>query len=469
MREIRELNRIAWDSQHTDPAQSIALATRCIARAQLASDPSGLAYALLNKAYHEYYFSTKEQSEQTLIDTEARFRALGDRRGLLLARSGLGGILMRRHEFDAARSVLESVINDPPEASEPLDAYYALYRLGYLHFNCGDVQAGLRYYYKALALVQRERSLPLTCQMLSDIGSAQMELGNFTEAKALLEQAFVISRTTPVFFIHMILGNLANVHLEMGNADAALRLLESNAIESGPFYREGDRAFLMAVKAQTYASLSRWDEAESQAHAALDQARQDDYAEVNSHCLWQLGAIACGKGQFDVGIGWLLEAEASFGAEQNIFYVLHVYKALADAYASSAQYQTAFNYLKRYHQQYEKSLGASAKAQFFTLQIQHELTQVQFERDYALQQQINLETLNNELRHKVTEIESLQTALREQAMRDPLTGLYNRRILGEQLGTLLNLARRSDFCGQSRAARHGPFQADQRHARTRCR
>lgn len=101
--------------------------------------------------------------------------------------------------------------------------------------------------------------------------------------------------------------------------------------------------------------------------------------------------------------------------------------------------------MKRYHLQYEKSLGASAQAQFFTLQIQHELAQVQVERDYALQQQIDLETLNTELRHKVGEIESLQTTLREQAMRDPLTGLYNRRILGEQLGPLLSLARRSDF------------------------
>jgi tetratricopeptide (TPR) repeat protein len=269
LREIRDLNRIAWDSHHTDPAQAIALATRCIARAQLINDPSGLAYALLNKAQHEYYFCPKEQAEQTLFEIEARFTALGDQRGLLLARSGLGGILTRRQEFDAARIMLESVINAPPEYSEPLDAYYALYRLGYLHFNCGDVQAGLRYYYKALALVQRERSLPLTCQTLTDIGSAQMELGNFSEAKALLEHAFVISRSTPVFFLHMILGNLANVHLELGNADAALRLLESNAVENGPFYREGDRAFLLAVKAQAYASLGRWGEAEPLANAAF--------------------------------------------------------------------------------------------------------------------------------------------------------------------------------------------------------
>jgi len=55
LREIRDLNRIAWDSHHTDPAQAIALATRCIARAQLINDPSGLSYAFLNMAQTVFY------------------------------------------------------------------------------------------------------------------------------------------------------------------------------------------------------------------------------------------------------------------------------------------------------------------------------------------------------------------------------------------------------------------------------
>jgi diguanylate cyclase (GGDEF)-like protein len=43
--------------------------------------------------------------------------------------------------------------------------------------------------------------------------------------------------------------------------------------------------------------------------------------------------------------------------------------------------------------------------------------QAEFERDYALQQQLKLEALNSELRRKVEEIETLQAALREQAVR----------------------------------------------------
>jgi diguanylate cyclase (GGDEF)-like protein/PAS domain S-box-containing protein len=45
-----------------------------------------------------------------------------------------------------------------------------------------------------------------------------------------------------------------------------------------------------------------------------------------------------------------------------------------------------------------------------------------------------LQAANDQLNHQLEEIQKLQEALREQAIRDPLTGLYNRRYLYETLG-----------------------------------
>jgi diguanylate cyclase (GGDEF)-like protein len=53
-----------------------------------------------------------------------------------------------------------------------------------------------------------------------------------------------------------------------------------------------------------------------------------------------------------------------------------------------------------------------------------------------------LESLNHELAIKVDEIQRLQTKLRDQAIRDPLTDLYNRRYLQEELGNEIRLAER---------------------------
>jgi len=443
--EIDALNEIAWASQFTDPARSHALAHRCAALARQAGYASGLAYALLNQAFYEIRFCPTKQSEAALRRAEAHFAALGDRRGILLVHSGRAGVLLKRNEFDAAEILLEQVMQAPEHERQPLDAYFALYRLGYVHFHRGHVQEGLRYYYKALALVQRERATALSCHALSDLGSAQMELANYQEARDLLEQAYEICQTMPICFAHLIAANLANVHLEMGNPTAALQLVENDFPLTDQFFQPGDRAFLLVVAAQTYASLGRWQEAEQLARQGLQRSRADHHLEITNQCLWMLGVIAHGIGQHAAAIDWLLEAEQGFGEIHNVFYVLHVYRALADAYADAGQFERAFHFLQLYQNRYEESLGASAKARFFTLQIQHELTQAEFERDHALQQKIQLETLNAELQRKMEEVEKLQAALRDQAVHDSLTGLYNRRFLAEQIGPILDHAQRGGY------------------------
>ena len=50
--------------------------------------------------------------------------------------------------------------------------------------------------------------------------------------------------------------------------------------------------------------------------------------------------------------------------------------------------------------------------------------------------------LNEALQQKIAEAEALQVQLRDQAVRDPLTGLYNRRFLAEASVARIELARR---------------------------
>jgi len=56
-----------------------------------------------------------------------------------------------------------------------------------------------------------------------------------------------------------------------------------------------------------------------------------------------------------------------------------------------------------------------------------------------------LHRVNRELQERLREIEGLQTELREQAIRDPLTGLYNRRYLAETLERELARAMREGY------------------------
>lgn len=66
-------------------------------------------------------------------------------------------------------------------------------------------------------------------------------------------------------------------------------------------------------------------------------------------------------------------------------------------------------------------------------------------RDYTRRKQLedNLRRANEELRTQISEVQALQAALREQAIRDSLTELFNRRYLDEAFPQALAQARRS--------------------------
>ncbi|MBI5965984.1 MAG: diguanylate cyclase [Chloroflexi bacterium] len=57
-----------------------------------------------------------------------------------------------------------------------------------------------------------------------------------------------------------------------------------------------------------------------------------------------------------------------------------------------------------------------------------------------------LKEANEKLNAHICEIEQLQSELREQALHDPLTGLYNRRYLNEALEREITRAKREDHC-----------------------
>ncbi|WP_386092315.1 sensor domain-containing diguanylate cyclase [Vogesella facilis] len=85
-----------------------------------------------------------------------------------------------------------------------------------------------------------------------------------------------------------------------------------------------------------------------------------------------------------------------------------------------------------------------------TLQLRLAAERVAYERDLALRRQGEAEVarnalhqLNLELAVRMSEVERLQAQLREQASRDPLTGLHNRRYLHQRLPQLLQRAQRS--------------------------
>ena len=123
----------------------------------------------------------------------------------------------------------------------------------------------------------------------------------------------------------------------------------------------------------------------------------------------------------------------------------------------------ALRYLREAQGLYETLVGRSSRAGFIATQVAHEYAVARDDRDRAREAQERAEVdrrrlatlnhaleermresqrLNEALQQKIAEAEALQEQLRDQAVRDPLTGLYNRRFLAETSVARIELARR---------------------------
>jgi diguanylate cyclase (GGDEF)-like protein len=84
----------------------------------------------------------------------------------------------------------------------------------------------------------------------------------------------------------------------------------------------------------------------------------------------------------------------------------------------------------------------AAALQTELLRLQHRLDENDARRRSTERARAELAAINEQLSHKVEEVQALQEALRQQATQDPLTGLFNRRHLNDALPTLFALAQR---------------------------
>jgi len=171
-----------------------------------------------------------------------------------------------------------------------------------------------------------------------------------------------------------------------------------------------------------------------------------DWAWIKAHCLLAQGNA--------VGARELAERTLVQRAERQLPEQLHssmkLRQALAEACERLGDFRAALAWQREAHERYVHLVGHSARARFIALEVGHQLAAARRERDRAVlghreadDDRRRLAELNTQLQAKVAETEQLHQALREQALRDPLTGLHNRRYLFEAGPGLLELARRN--------------------------
>lgn len=444
----------AWALLLVDTDRAIRHADRALALALQTGDALAEARARTVRGFHLQYFGTLAEAADELRRAGTGFDALGDRAGSILASVGLARTLWRGGQFRVAVDLLLPLRDEGlrvlrhHERAALLNAIAGCYSalgqseqaIAYMHealrdagprrgngfdavLHCnlaneltqlGDCEQALRHTGQGLSRCEGMRNSFLRSALLinriiilTDLGRAAEALPDIAQVLALPTDASGRGANALHFEALAIAALLAG---DSGSGERLVRLAEA-----APSLGMPDEQVERAV-AQALLLRSQGRQADAMARlAAVRKLAADDQLEGLSL------RIRC---QFFQQSQRLLTAEGDTG------------RALADLQTWQALHQRQDLQAHRAHYQ-------SAALQTELLRLTHRLQDSQAKRRATERSRAKLAAINEQLAHKMAEVQALQEALRQQATIDVLTGLHNRRHLNEVLPAQVAIARRA--------------------------
>ena len=446
----------AWQLLHQDSARSIELAREALHLAQAHDDVPGQAWARLAIGYHLLYFGTPAEATPELTAAQQEFESLDDRAGHILAGTGLARCLWREGRFAAS---LEQVLPLREEGLQVLQHEQRgvlLNTIAGCYSAQGRSEQAFAYMYQALRDSGPTHGRGFDAVLYCNLAHELQQIGDYHEALRYLDQG--ISRCNELSnprLLSVLLVNRIVCLTELDRAqEAMLDVLQVRSLPTGPTGRgtmatgfetlaiaalragewQAGRELVELARAAPRADIpdehvelaiasallegqqGRWGEALQALDDVLPLVGADDADAAEGLSL----RVRCMYFQLRSEIHEQLGDTAQALAHTRIWQQLHVARAHL---ASRARYQ-------------------AAALQTELVRLQHKLDEQSSQRRTTERARAELETANVQLSRKIAEVQSLQSALKEQAVRDALTGLFNRRYLNETLPTALAGAQR---------------------------
>lgn len=383
------------------------------------------------------------------------------------ARRFAGELEGSKADYEQALTLCQTTPHDDLHAS-------ALCGLGIVHRNQAAYRQALACFHQGLELARKSDARATECTLLNGLANAHSILGNHTESVGFYLQALEVARSLGDTQVELVVvGNLGFLFEEMGDFERALVYYEQ-ALSLGE--RLGDDYFSISVLSNQASSLRQLGRLE-EAHAAAQESRRRAQSrgnplrlaptlQVQASVLHDLGAFAEAlsliqeairiykegrsllhlpeairlQGSLQDALGDPEQALASFTealeraeADSDPKEVAAAHRALAQHFEALAQPAQALQHFKAYH-----ALERQLQRERVQLVLASRLSDLEAERSYK---EAELQRLRNgELAELVAALETanrqkeaLLEQLAQQALEDPLTGLYNRRYLEEWL------------------------------------
>jgi diguanylate cyclase (GGDEF)-like protein len=438
-----------WEAHFREPAAAAR-------RAREALDDPGVdartaAWAELTLGWNQLYVTSQALEASTTIPAAlARFVALGERRGELLARIGIARLALMRQLPQDAREAIRAIYDEAYATLPPQDRFWAVNVLAATYFYDNRIDEAIRHLHLALETLRMIDVSPHLATAMSNLAASLVTVGDYTPARELAQDAIaMLARYDNPQVLLFARSNLAEAQLGTDDADGALATVDAMFAEAPTPMPNQAQGHFMAIGAEVYARHGRLDDAARCVREA--EAIRDNFpGGYNTvYASWAKATLANAGDDDAAALDALDQAIAA--AEQR-FHVPTLCKAYAAAAARCAKlgrFEEAYARHVRLLAVAQERMTSRASAKYFLLKAEHELKHAREARDRAERERqeslaLNrqLERLNRELERKVREVEDLQSRLAAEAVHDPLTQLFNRRYLDSVVPALLSGANR---------------------------
>lgn len=447
---LRQAKR-AWRLQYRESRESIALANKAFARAISTADIAAEGWARLSRGYFRMRYETTPAAIEELAQARRCFEAVDDRAGQILAATGIGRCWWLQGRV---RDSLELVLPLRDEGLRLLKHEERGMLLNIIaggYSSLGQSAEAFAYLYQALRESSPARGHGFDVVLFANLADELYQLGDYFEALQYVNEGIErCDRLQNAHLLSVLLVNRIVCLTDLNRPHDAMpdvrRLLALPANSTGRG-SESPSFETMAIAALRAGEIGLG--AELVTHAAHDQLKGST-ADERIELVAATAELLCARGQLADAAAHLEQALPlpTEGLSLRVHCLfLH---AQADVHERLGDPVLALRHLRAWQTMHvERTLRASrarrqaASLHTELLRLQNARDEIDARRRATERAKSELETINRQLSHKVREVESLQAALEQQAVRDFLTGLFNRRHLNDVLPSMFALAQRS--------------------------
>jgi diguanylate cyclase (GGDEF)-like protein len=442
----------AWTLLHADSSRSIALAEQALAKA--GEDALAQAWARLVLGYNRLNLATPAEALSALEPLRADFERLGDRAGALLLEAGIARAWWRQGRLHEAHHHLLHLRDEGLHRLRHEQRSVLLNAIAGTHSVLGDSEQAFAYMASALRDARPRHAPGFEVVLHCNLANELMQLGDSEAALVQLDEGLERCRrlSNPRVLASLLINRIV-VLTDLGRAHEALA--DVDAVRAIPADEQGrgcnvscfeilalaalragrialGRELVDAAEAAHHEPIADEMHEIAQARALLAAAEGDVeggralMAPLRARLLDDAGDDGLSLRVRSGGLQLLSELDERAGRPDAALAVLRVWQRVQAQRAATAS----------------RARTQAALLQTELMRLHRQLGEQQARRRETERARAELQAINEQLSRQVREIERLQVRLREQAARDPLTGLFNRRHLADALPAMLALARR---------------------------